>query len=172
MKPLFKCQYEWTADDTKAIYYRTMKRTKKIKISFIVLALAFAACCATLFLQDEPKLMYLSGSLLAIITLGIGFVLFKYNRYAKKEYSYLLKCNGGKAPELFIEVNDSVISSKNRKGLGSKISFDSIIYAAEDKRRFMLTSSDGKHFILKKDGFTRGSVEEFKAFLREKELMI
>lgn len=94
MNPLFKCQYEWTVDDTKAIYYRTM------------------------------------------------------------------------------EVNDSVISSKNRKGLGSEISFDSIIYAAEDKQRFMLTSSDGKHFILKKDRFAQGSPEEFKAFLCEKELMI
>ncbi len=37
MKSLFKCRYEWTIDDTKAIYSRTMKRTKKIKVSFIVL---------------------------------------------------------------------------------------------------------------------------------------
>jgi hypothetical protein len=53
-----------------------------------------------------------------------------------------------------------------------KLSFDKIKKARQTKNLILLHTKTNLTFIFRKDGFTQGSVDEFKAFIRSKGIKI
>ena len=69
-------------------------------------------------------------------------------------------------------VTDQYLESIAPDGAVNQLSFEKIKRARQTKNLILLHTKTNLTFIFRKDGFTQGSVDEFKAFIRSKGIKI
>lgn len=173
MKMIFENRFEWTIEDTNAIYYRSILKNSRYRLAFIFLALSIM-CITALIVCYRPSALVtvVLGFFLIAIVSSVIIAFMKHQKVISNEYAQLVKSCGGKAPELTIQVSEEAITSKNRNGKGGGVYFDDILYVHEDKERFILAANTREIYVLKKKSFTKGTSEEFRDFLLKKGLKV
>lgn len=172
MKMLMENQYEWTLDDTKAIYYRSVKSNRRYIVAFILLGISLLAIGSLLiFYHQNPIAPVAAIIFIAIIGIALGVNYLKLTKRLGSEYNVLLKRFGGKAPTLTVRISEEGIVTKNNDNKGGGIYFEDVIKVYEDKKRFIISANTREIYLVKKDSFTKGSAEEFKELLRKKGLV-
>lgn len=153
MDTLFENNYTRCDKDVKALYKYVFFQNP----AFLVIDLYFAAA----FVYGVVNLIRHTDSTFWLICLPIAY-LYQFLMYRFSVSSDLkkgLELNGGKPMEVHIEITEEGINN---------MPYTVIRKAIQTKNYIFLRTNAKMYFILRKNAFTKGTSEEFKAFLRSK----
>lgn len=129
-------------------------------------------CCAVAVLAAIGLTVFLgrlglfSGLAFLVVILFFVFQLTGYRRARKIYYQGDLEQNGGQPVEMLLTAGPEALTSRNLAEEEERVlEYDRLKTVIETKGLFILLTSSRAPYVLKKDGFTRGTADEFRAFL-------
>ena len=129
----------------------------------VLLGVAFIMFLGLYFRKDNW--VYLVGALIYVAM--IVWELLKPGRFAKKIYNRKLVYYNGTMPPITYAFYDDhfVIADIDSENTATYDKIQSVVIL---KSCIALKLADGRGFLMSKNGFKKGSVEEFRSFLQEK----
>lgn len=104
--------------------------------------------------------------LLIISIFAIGFIQSKWKRVAEKNIQQRRKLNGGKDPEQIVRFGDEITSEFGN--VRNAFQYSQIEKTIRMKHSYALMVDDRMGILITEDGFAKGDMESFRAFLRKK----
>lgn len=167
MDILFENTYVRNKVLVKELYAFYFFRRPLIIVSYIVLALSIPLHLYNYFMSGWDAVHSLLVLLIFYFFLRIPLYFHQVNTVLKRDRELF---DG----EISIStvVTDQYLEGTGPDGAVNRLSFEKIKKAYQTKNLILLRSKSNLVFIFRKDTFTRGSVDEFKAFLRSKRIKI
>ncbi len=166
MEPLFENSYTPDKSFYKEIYGYFHFRRPITVAAFIICAVCFLAqlVLAIFDLEHNPGIMILMAV----------FPLFKLFAYLS-QIGTLEKCNKEVSSEqisISTLVHEGALETTSSTGAVINIELSKIRGAVQTKRYIVLRSDARLIYSFSKDGFTKGTKEDFLAFLRSKNIKV
>lgn len=160
MEPLFENKYNRTKEDYKELYIR-----KYITNPFVI----FACIVLIAYLIYGIVSKYYNAVYISVVFLIAFFILFlKRFRLAKINYSRILEVNNGKEVEVITTAFDDKLICDSSLGNHLELSYDKVKKTFTTKNLIAVVTNSKLAYILRKDSFTKGTPDEFIAFINSK----
>jgi hypothetical protein len=173
METIFENKYSRTQEfhDEFALFALFRRRPTMIVLSCLVGFLFVVGVVYAVFWEGfvkYPILLTVCFSLPFVI--GVEYFIL-YLRYKKRLYNNDIDLNHGQPFEIVCSVSENEIGILNEStGNKNSMELSRIVRVIKTKNYYMLGSKSKMFFVFKKDGFTKGTAEEFEIFLRKKGL--
>lgn len=116
-------------------------------------------------------LEYFNPFIWILLAVVAALKVIGWHRSVKLTLQRDLELNGGEPVQLEIAVTEDAIRAQTRQD-APEILFSSIKKVTQTKNLIILISKARLAFVLTRDGFTRGTADEFLKFLRDKGLKV
>ena len=150
---------------TKEIYNYYFFRRNWTVVAYIILGLVLAANLGVLCLEGEPY----SRGLLIFIPLVF---IFQISRYFNAVKTTVMRYEETGQTLITTTVTDEFIQMASQNGASGKLEYGNVNKAIQTKNLIILETKAKMFYVFAKDGFTKGSKEDFVAFLQSKGIKI
>ena len=170
MEPLFENRFTWTEETNKefAAAWTYQRREFVLLIAFISVVIVMTT--VGIICNTVPRTPY-EIFLIVVILILFCTVLRTWFRFKQSEKIYLIrereKCHG-QVSEQITFVGEDYTHVHVLTGNTWHYELEVIARYRESKHMLYLLTAGGQCLIFNKDGFVKGTLEEFKAFLKER----
>ena len=165
METLFENVCVRNREVTKEIYNYYFFRRNWTVVAYIILGLVLAANLGVLCLEGEPY----SRGLLIFIPLVF---IFQISRYFNAVKTTVMRYEETDQTLITTTVTDEFIQMASQNGASGKLEYGNVNKAIQTKNLIILETKAKLFYVFAKDGFTKGTSEEFIAFLRCKGIKV
>lgn len=172
MEPIFENKYICTKEYYKE-YYRNINFENPIAIIiYIILGIGCIIGILSIIFPYLNILDKCEAEFNIAIALFVLYVqMFAYFRNKSLAYNRDMEINKGNPIErkIVITENESTILISTNNNIS--VEFKNIKKVMKTKNYYILISKSNITFTLKKDGFTKGTAEQFEKFLKQKRIL-
>lgn len=172
MQTIFENQFICTKDYYKEYYkYICFKRPIMLTINIILSISLIVNILSMIF----PKLVVLDANMaeanIVTVLIILCFQVYVFFRNKNLAYNRALERNKGNPMEVKLSITEKDINIFTNSEKYMNIEFTNIEKIIETKNYYILVSKAKLTIALKKDGFIKGTANEFKEFLKQKKLI-
>ena len=165
---LFENRFTHTQEYYNELYFAIYFRKLRLAIGCLLIIAGSVLMAFGLGTYESiPVEIIVIGS--SVATTFYLIIVLRYFRIRKLKYRQAQELNSNEPVEAVLFVHEEGIEILNALlGIYRTITFDKIEKALKTKHYYILITEAKIHWIFKKDGFTRGTSEEFVVFLASK----
>ena len=172
MQTIFENQFICTKDYYKE-YYKYICFKKPIMITInIILSISFIVSILSMIF---PKIVVLDANMaeanIATVLIILCLQVYVFFRNKNLAYNKALEKNNGNPMEVKLANTEKNINIFINSEKDMNIEFTNIEKTIETKNYYILVSKAKLAIALKKDGFIKGTANEFEEFLKQKRLI-
>ncbi len=147
---------------------RTKSTYRQVYFCAFFKSVPFVFCLSALLLALIGGIWLLSPVLIFLAVVGIAMLTYRYFKAVKVGYAREAELSAGGPITYTVEVTEK--SLFHRATTGSEIELDfSVISKVHKTRGYIILATEAKQFfIFDKNGFVKGTLDKFLAFLRQK----
>lgn len=166
MESLFENSYVRNKELAQEIYRYYYFQRKFLVACYIIISLSFFANVLMIIFENT-----VNWGILAFVPLFFFFQIYCYFRQVNTMVKRDIEVHG---KEISVEtiVTDDFIQNKASTGAVNKLELNRIKNAAQTKNLILLRSKANLIYIFRKDTFTKGSKDDFIAFLKTKGIKV
>ena len=169
METLFENSYTSTKEQAKEFYRYFFFRRPILIIDYILLAAILIFGLLQFIMPDLFFESVYTELYIFVPVVAFAVMLFKYNQTVRVSHSRELALNHGRDMEHLDKVTAEGIEVQNiATGSVTHVSFDQITKKIETKNLYLLMMKPQLAIIFRKDGFTVGTLDGFRSFIKEK----
>lgn len=172
MQTIFENQFICTKDYYTE-YYKYICFKKPIMITInIILSISFVVSILSMIF---PKIVVLDANMaetnIATVLIILCLQVYVFFRNKNLAYNRALERNNGNPMEVKLAITEKNINIFINSEKDMNIEFTNIEKTIETKNYYILVSKAKLAIALKKDGFIKGTANEFEEFLKQKRLI-
>lgn len=168
MQTIFENQFTYTEDYYEEYYkYICFKRPIMLAVNIILSINFIVSILSIMFPQLNALDTNTAEANIATVFIIICLQIYVYFKSKKHAYKKSLEINEGKPRTLKILIHEKAISVFLNSEKNISVEFKDIEKVIETKNYYILISKLKLEIVLKKDGFIKGSSNEFKQFLKQ-----
>ena len=168
MDILFENQYERTKKFHKEIYtYSFFKRPIMLAL-YIVLSFIFILCILSMLFLDIFQFEN-AARIVSIIPIVVVVMIVRYFRVIDISYKRDLELNNGEPAKIIMTLtNEGIETCRANTESKNHISFQCIMKIITTHNYYLLLTEAKHYIVFKKDGFCKGTPDEFLSFIKGK----
>lgn len=172
MQTIFENQFICTKDYYKEYYKYICFKKPIMLIINIILSISFIVSILSMIF---PRLVALDATTaeanIATVLIILCLQVYVFFRNKNLAYNRALERNKGNPMEVKISITEKDINIFTNSDKDMNIEFTNIEKTIETKNYYILVSKAKLAIALKKDGFIKGTANQFKEFLKQKKLI-
>ena len=169
MNIFFENQYTRNKDYHKEIITYSYLKTPMSVVVYIIVALFFIPFVISLFFPSVLPFENSSKFYVLFLLIGPAVRITSYFKALEIGYKRDLENNNGEAIEIkIIATNDGIESCRVNSESNNHFSYKSIRKIIKTHNYFLLLTEAKQYIVFKKDGFIKGTPEEFLPFIKSK----
>ncbi len=167
-EPKFVNQYAFTKDVYREIYFSQPARKAPYLVMVGFGALFTALLAVGYFRFHDSSMLWMILFIWGLFAAVCACLRYLDGMMVKRITGQMQRLGNGAAPEFVYRVGHDFTCTSPTDGSEQRYAPEQIRSVRETERLFLLRTKAKQILALKKDGFTQGSCEEFRNFLRQR----